>query len=352
MEKSNPILLTKSRTYWLLQILGWSSLIFIEIINYTFFIIGEFKPEYLQQFALFSAVGLLASHFYKIMFIKVEVFERPLSRILFRAFIDVVMITLIMVILLYLPYLAEDSNNLRNGEFWIGFFGQIMNLGRYVIVWIIIYYLYHILKKNAEITEQKLLLENVAKSAELELLKNQLNPHFLFNALNSIKALVLIDQDKARDAIIKLSELLRFTLNYEKSPLIALNEEINEVVKYLELEQIRFGKRLDVHISLQEETLEVKVPPAMVLTLAENAIKHGITQLPDGGEIWIESKIRGKNLTIEVINSGHLKETFNLGIGLNNLQKRLQSLFSDQASFVLDSISEKKVIAKITYPIF
>jgi LytS/YehU family sensor histidine kinase len=102
----------------------------------------------------------------------------------------------------------------------------------------------------------------------LELLKNQLNPHFLFKCLNSIKALVLIDQDKARDSIIKPSELLRFTLYYEKSPLIALNEDINEVVKYLELEQIRFGKRLDVHISLQEETLEVKVPPAMVLTLA------------------------------------------------------------------------------------
>lgn len=79
-----------------------------------------------------------------------------------------------------------------------------MNPDRYVIEWIIFYYLYHILKKNAEITEQKLLLENIAKSAEIELLKNQLNPHCLFNALNSIKALVLIDQDKARDAIIKL----------------------------------------------------------------------------------------------------------------------------------------------------
>lgn len=161
----------------------------------------------------------------------------------------------------------------------------------------------------------------------------------------------MIVQDNARDAIIKLSELLRFTLNYEKSPLIALNEEINEVVKYLELEQIRFGKRLDVHISLQEETLEVKVPPAMVLTLAENAIKHGITQLAEGGEIWIESRIRGKNLLIEVINSGQLKKTFYLGIGLNNLQKRFQSLFSDKASFILDSISDTKVIAKITYPI-
>jgi two-component system LytT family sensor kinase len=351
MNKNKTTSPNKSRIYWLLQIIGWSSIIFIETINYTFFIIGEFKWEYLQQFFLYSAVGLIVSHFYKIMFIKLEVFEQSLSRIWIRAFFDVMMITSIMVILLYTPYLVADFSNFRNSEFWIGFFGQIMNLGRYSIVWIIIYYLYHLLKKNSEITEQKLLFENVAKSAELELLKNQLNPHFLFNALNSIKALVLIDQEKARDAIIKLSELLRFTLNYEKAPLISLNEEINEVVKYLELEQIRFGKRLEVHISLEEETLELKVPPAMVLTLAENAIKHGITQLPEGGEIWIGSKLRGKNLTIEIINSGQLKDTFNLGIGLSNLQVRLQSLFSDKASFYLDVVSESKVIARITYPI-
>jgi len=349
MNKNKTTSPNKSRIYWLLQIIGWSSIIFIETINYTFFIIGEFKWEYLQQFFLYSAVGLIVSHFYKIMFIKLEVFEQSLSRIWIRAFFDVMMITSIMVILLYTPYLVADFSNFRNSEFWIGFFGQIMNLGRYSIVWIIIYYLYHLLKKNSEITEQKLLFENVAKSAELELLKNQLNPHFLFNALNSIKALVLIDQEKARDAIIKLSELLRFTLNYEKAPLISLNEEINEVVKYLELEQIRFGKRLEVHISLEEETLELKVPPAMVLTLAENAIKHGITQLPEGGKIWIGSKLRGKNLTIEIINSGQLKDTFNLGIGLQNLQARLKSLFSDKASFYLDAISDSKVVARISY---
>lgn len=351
MFKTKSNSLSKSKIYWLLQVIGWSSIIFIETINYTFFILGEFKWEYLQQFSIYTAVGLITSHFYKILFINLEVFEKSLSRIWVRAFFDVMLITLIMVILLYIPNLVTDFGNIQTSEFWIGFFGQIMNLGRYVIVWIIIYYLYHILKKNSEITEQKLLLENVAKSAELELLKNQLNPHFLFNALNSIKALVLIDQDRARDAIIKLSELLRFTLNYEKAPLISLHEEINEVVKYLELEQIRFGKRLDVHISLQEETLDVKVPPAMVLTLAENAIKHGITQIPEGGGIWIESKLRGNTLTIEIFNSGQLKDTFDLGIGLKNLQMRLQDLYSDKATFHLDAISESKVVARITYPI-
>lgn len=343
--------LTKSQVYWILQILGWSAIIFIETVNYTFFIVGEFKWEYVQQFCIYALVGLMVSHFYKTVFIKPETFEKSLSRIWVKAFFDCLMISILMVSLIFLPYAFVDQGATPTQEIVISFLGQIMNLGRYAIVWIIIYYLYHILKKNSEIAEQKLLLENLAKSAELELLKSQLNPHFLFNALNSIKALVLIDQEKARDAIIKLSELLRFTLNYEKAPLIALNEEINEVIKYLELEQIRFGKRLDVKITIQEDTLDVKVPPAMVLTLAENAIKHGITQLPEGGLIQIETRRRGNHLMIEVQNSGQLKESFQLGIGLDNLQKRLQSLFADKASFILDTVSDHQVIAKITYPI-
>ena len=342
---------SKTKVYWLLQVLGWSAMIFIETINFTFFIVGEFQWSFFQQFAIFSLIGLIVTHVYKSLFIRPETFSKSLSRIWIKAFFDVTMIAVLMVTLLYLPYVVVDFKAMLTKEAIIGLLGQIMNFGRYAVVWIIIYYLYHLLKNNAEIAEQKLLLENLAKSAELELLKTQLNPHFLFNALNSIKALVLIDQEKARDAIIKLSELLRFTLNYEKAPLISLNDEINEVIKYLELEQIRFGKRLEVEIALQEETLDVKVPPAMILTLAENAIKHGINQLPDGGEIRIESKLRGKLLVIEVKNSGQLKDTFNLGIGLNNLQKRLQSLFGDQFSFVLDAASDSKVIVKITFPI-
>ncbi|GMQ27433.1 sensor histidine kinase [Algoriphagus confluentis] len=340
--------IAKNRLYWLLQVSGWSMIIFIETVNYTFFILGEFNWEYVQQFVILSCSGLLVSHFYKKVFIKPRVFDRRLSTIWFKAVLDVILITFLLVLVVYIPFLVADPSLLQQKDIWIGIMGQFMNLSRYVIVWIIIYYLYHILKKNAEIAEQKLTYQNVAKSAELELLKTQLNPHFLFNALNSIKALVLIDQEKARDAIIKLSELLRFTLNYEKAPLIPLNEEINEVIKYLELEKIRFGKRLDVQVRMQEETLEMKVPPAMVLTLAENAIKHGITLLPDGGRVSIESKLIDKKLVLEVINDGTLHLNGNMGIGLKSLEKRLEALFHDQGDFEILPFGENKVKAKIS----
>ncbi|MBC6366105.1 sensor histidine kinase [Algoriphagus sp. AK58] len=346
----NRSALSKTQLYWLLQILGWSSIVFVETINYTFFIHGVFEWDFFKQFVFYSLVGLFVSHGYKSVFIQQKVFERSLSRIWIKAFFDTLIIALLMAFLLYFPYVFIDFNALKTKQTLISFFGQVMNLGRYVLVWIIIYYLYHILKRNSEISEQKLMLENVAKSAELELLKIQLNPHFLFNALNSIKALVLIDQEKSRDAIIKLSELLRFSLNYEKAPLITVNDEINEVIKYLELEKIRFGKRLEVEILVQEETLQQKVPPAMVLTLAENAIKHGITKLPEGGKIKIESKIKGQKVCLEVVNSGQLEEGFNLGIGLNNLQKRLQNIFPETSAFYLDNLGNQLVKATITYP--
>lgn len=343
--------ISEKHLYWVLQVLGWSSIVFIETINYTFFIVGEFNWEYVMQFLIMSFLGLTVSHFYKTYFIPKSQFQKKLSRIWVKGLVDVFGITFIMTALLYLPLIMSSDFEGLNSQFIISYFGQLMNLGRYVMGWVIIYYLFHIMKHMQEVTEQKLLLENLAKTSELELLKNQLNPHFLFNSLNSIKALVLIDQEKARDAIIKLSELLRFSLNYEKAPLIALNDEMKEVEKYLLLEQIRFGKRLDVHIQLEEETLELKVPPAMVLTLAENAIKHGINKLPDGGSIHVLSKKRGKNLIVEVTNSGQLNDTFNLGIGLQNVQKRLESLFGENSKFMLDSNSSNEVRATINLPI-
>ncbi|MCL6261414.1 histidine kinase [Aquiflexum sp. TKW24L] len=345
------ISLNKNQQYWTIQILGWFSLVFVETINYTFFIIREFVWEYVFQFCFLALTGLITSHFYKVLFIKPTIFQKSLSKIWGKALLDTFFITFIMVCLTFIPLVFSAPEFFSTSEFVIHFLGQIMNIARYVVVWIIIYYLFHILDRNRIISQQNLIVENLAKTSELELLKSQLNPHFLFNALNSIKALVLIDTTKAREAIIKLSELLRFTLNYEKTPLINLSDEIDEVVKYLELEKIRFGDRLDVNIDLQAETLDAKVPPAMILTFAENAIKHGITQLPDGGIIEIKSSSNSQTLKIEVSNTGELKENESKGIGLKNSTRRLQNLFGEKAELHLQSKSPDKVSVTIVYPL-
>lgn len=342
---------SKKRLYFLLQVIGWSSITFVETINYYFFIVGEFSWEYFSHFLQLSAIGLGVSHVYKALLIKPEIFDLATTKIWFFAVRDILGITFFIVLIHYSPYFIASYSEGFSRELVISTLGQFMNVARYVLVWIIVYYLYHVMSQSSKVAKQKLTLENNVKTSELELLKSQLNPHFLFNSLNTIKALVLIDPEKSRDAIIKLSELLRFSLNYEKAHLINLEEEMIQVQKYLILEQLRFGKRLDVIINMEDVTLEQKVPPAMVLTLAENAIKHGINQLPDGGQIRIETKLRGKLIHIEVINSGELKEDFELGIGLKNVKSRLLSLFPKNSSFELTQNKSSEISAKLIYPI-
>ncbi|MBI3219797.1 MAG: histidine kinase [Bacteroidetes bacterium] len=218
---------------------------------------------------------------------------------------------------------------------FIAIFGGTLNSMRYIGVWIIIYFLYQILERSRQLKEAKLESEGIARSMELELLKSQLNPHFLFNALNSIKALVSIDQDKCKDAIVKLSELLRFTLQSGNQTLIPLSTEMEEVKKYLSLEQIRFGERFRFETKMDEQSGYQMVPPGMVLTLAENAIKHGITKTPGLSQLKLSATYEDEMLKIEMTNPGSLEKSEGTGLGLVNIEKRLAHIFHGRAQFAI-----------------
>jgi LytS/YehU family sensor histidine kinase len=220
---------------------------------------------------------------------------------------------------------------------------------RYFGVWVIIYFLFKILEQNHTIQQEKLLLENNARTAELELLKTQLNPHFLFNALNSIKALVSINPEQSRDAIVKLSELLRFTLQYNKEQEIHLSEELAEVRKYLELEELRFGERLNVKYLVADDTLSCLVPPAVMLTLAENAVKHGIGQSAKAGEILVEAEEKDNMLIVKMTNTGQYMPGNQVGIGLLHIRRRLEALYGDRATLTFKNI-DNRVVATLKIP--
>ncbi|HMQ00023.1 MAG TPA: histidine kinase [Cyclobacteriaceae bacterium] len=345
--------LTKGQRYWLCQVSGWYSIVLVETINYTYILVGSFSWDYITSFGKQATLGLIVSHFYKVFFIKKSAFEKPLKNIWVKGLMDTFNISLIISIILLLPDIIKEWASVADHkqEVAIEIFGRIFNQARYIVVWIFIYYMYQILQRNRAITQEKLQMENLLTTTELELLKTQLNPHFLFNALNSIKALIRIDASKARHAIVQLSELLQSSLNYEKSLLISMKDEMYKVEKYLELEKIRFGNRLSYTLDVSEAAMVMQVPPALILTLAENAIKHGVTQLPDGGEIQVNSRIAEENMIIEVINSGDLKSENISGIGLKNARSRLKNLFGDNASLILQKQSEETVITKVCYPI-
>ncbi len=349
----NKLQLSKRQTYWLCQIFGWFSIVLVETINYTFVLVGTFQWEYVTGFSIQSIYGIMVSHFYKIFFIRKSTFEIPLKRLWIKGLLDTFSISFIITLLLLGPTIIQEWATIAQQipESIIEIAGRILNQARYIVVWVIIYYMYKILKQNRVIIEEKLQTENLLTTTELELLKTQLNPHFLFNALNSIKALVLIDGEKAKEAIVKLSELLQFSLSYERIPLITIKEEIYKVEKYLELEKIRFGSRLNYHFEVSETALVGQVPPALILTLTENAIKHGITQLPDGGNIVVFCEIEEGKMIIKVRNTGMLKGENLKGIGLKNVRGRLKHFFGEEGELKLEHQDEHTVLTTITYPI-
>ena len=170
--------------------------------------------------------------------------------------------------------------------------------------------------------------------AELISLRTRINPHFLFNTLNSISGLIHIYPDKADNMLQQLSELLRYTLNAADISEIDLNCEIEVIHDYLEIEKIRFGERMEFSISNEVENF--KLPPLLLLTLVENAIKHGISSALDGGSVNLRIENISGNTVLSVFNTGNsLPEQYKTEFGLNTLTKLLNIHYQGKASFRL-----------------
>ncbi len=220
---------------------------------------------------------------------------------------------------------------------------------RYVGLWFLVY---HLLISNYISQYKELALaqsEASLKSAELAILKNQLNPHFLFNAINSIKALTISDPTLARNALTELSQLLRSALTIGSEQLVNLESEVNFVKDYLFLEKLRYENRLHYSFDIDKNTLTVKIPPMSLQLLVENAIKHGIGKCKAGGEIHIKTEMLTNNIFIlTVTNTGKLRnEPSDSGVGIKNLEKRLYLNFQEKAKFTVFEL-KNHVIASIS----
>jgi two-component system, LytTR family, sensor histidine kinase AlgZ len=167
-----------------------------------------------------------------------------------------------------------------------------------------------------------------AREAELRALKAQINPHFLFNSLNSIVALTTSDSDKARETCLRLADFLRSTLNLGERETITWDEELNLARAYLNVEQVRFGSRLQIEMHIAENCRNCRVPPLLLQPLIENAIKHGIATLLEGGTIRVESRVRDGQLQVTVENPFDPQSPVpRHGLGLRNLNRRLETRF-------------------------
>ncbi len=321
-------------TYWLCQVFGWLSMVVIEMINYSFFIVKSFSVQVLYFFLVYAIEGIILMEIYRRVILRYHLFDSSISYIWLYAFISTLIVSFIMTCITQIPLIVFIRRIDWNEWTLISMVGNTINWMRYIGVWIIIYFMYNIIQQKNTIQSEKLRAENLAKTTELELLKLQLNPHFLFNALNSIKALVTINPEQSREAIVQLSELLRFTLQYGRELLIPVHHELAEVARYLELEQMRFGKKLQVEYDIADAVRQRLIPPASLLTLAENAVKHGIAKQTDPGMIRISITEEANELVkIQVINPGIYDVSNHRGIGLQHLAKRLEEVYQGRAIF-------------------
>jgi len=189
--------------------------------------------------------------------------------------------------------------------------------------------------------------------AELQALRTQLHPHFLFNTLNAIAELVYSDPKVADRTILRLSELLRFSLASQKTQEVTLKEEIDFLEKYVEIHKTLMRDRLNVRVNVDPETLDAAVPNMLLQPLVENAIRHGISPRPEGGNIEIHARRVDGQLYVEIADDGLgmiEREAAQSGVGLINTRERLKHLYNDAHTFSLSSFPGRGVTIRISVP--
>jgi LytS/YehU family sensor histidine kinase len=220
-----------------------------------------------------------------------------------------------------------------------------------VFLWSGLYFGVHYFDRWRRAERDKTELAVAAAEAKLHSLMSQLNPHFLFNCLNSVRALIVEDPGKAHSAVTALSNLIRYSLQATHVATVPLAAEIDMVKTYLVLEGIRFEERLRCEIDMAPDTRSVPVPPMLVQSLVENGVKHGIERLPQGGTIEVTSWLEGDALCVRVRNTGRIVERpGSTRVGLRNARERLRLLYGARASVAMRE-DGASVVADLSVPI-
>jgi LytS/YehU family sensor histidine kinase len=227
-----------------------------------------------------------------------------------------------------------------------------LNLSVNFVMWSLLYFLFHFIQNYRKEEIKNLQWQALSTEVELNKLKSQLNPHFIFNSMNSIRALVDENPSKSKDSITQLSNILRSSLLMGRKKVIPLSEEIQLVKDYLGLEKTRFEERLKINFKIDEETLEHRIPPMILQTLVENGIKHGISKLAKGGELTVCAQKREADLYLSIENSGKFQKSREKesGFGLLNSEQRLKLLYGDRGSLTINNTAKGTVLAELVIP--
>jgi two-component system, LytTR family, sensor kinase len=339
--------------YWMCQLAGWGGNLALSVFYYLNLSIRKIDNFFIL-ITVSVILGVLITHIMRMFIKEYKFLEMPMN----KQIVNFVLVTIVFAIIYACSDVAiERTFELRDKNApKISLMNEItrnsLNNFFLLFIWNLLYYTFHYVERTRRQEVNTLKLQSLVKELELKTIKSHINPHFIFNALNSIRALVDENPSRARTAITELSNILRSSMQTEKLETVPLERELNIVKDYLALEKMRFEERLNIEMDIDEDTLEQPVPPMMLQTLVENAIKHGISKKINGGTIRVSSDFVENHHELVVQNSGQLGSYLNEnGFGVRSTQDRLNLLYQGKATFAMRNIDHETVESRITMPV-
>jgi two-component system LytT family sensor kinase len=356
--------------YWGCQIACWLGLWILFFLIFISGLARQPPTALLVEQTLYCAFGLIGTHLLRILFYWFDWNRLPLLALIPRVLVATILLGIVEVWAIHQAVFASmpprpvyhSMYHLPHGPYhepdgeeghsfprfaWFEFSKCALTL----FAWSAVYFGYQYQKQLKAVQLESLRLDAAVKEAELKALRSQVNPHFLFNSLNTIRALIDESPKKAREGVTRLAELFRGALRMSELNTIPLRVELQTVDAYLALEQLRFEDKLKVRMDIDALTLAFPVPPFLVQSLIENAFKHGVYTLQQGGEISCVIRSQSGGLSIAITNPGLLtpseqrKES-----GLANARARLELIYGSQASLRLYQDATDSIVTSVFLP--
>ncbi len=359
-----------NRRYWLFQVFGWGTVFLMNLFfawSYDRLRTFDDRMMFFARFGILFILGIVFTHVMRMVILEINLLQKKLEKQIY-GFTLLTIVFSTLSALLYIGALyrynylsAKEIEAIKESGFLLTLLSSTVNIFIFYVIWSLIYFMYHYIAKSRKQQLETLQLETLVKELELKTIKAHINPHFIFNSLNSIRALVDENPQKARKAITELSNILRSSINVDKSETVPLEKELAIVKDYLALENMRFEDRLRVEYQIDEDTLDQPVPPMMLQTLVENAVKHGISKQIEGGVIRVTSEFDSKGgHQLVVLNTGHFEgkitpakdplDPLSQGFGLSSTNDRLHFLYGTKGKFEIKQVADNLVEARISIP--
>lgn len=334
--------------YWGTQVTAWTVLIFMLGLN--MWLNDKYKPGQGYGLLLALCFGLVASHVLRAVVRKQGWKSKPMVHALPRLILYALLIglcTALLQAILHDVFFPGAEAAMAGGAV----FESVIAWSILLTGWGICYFAYHWFMRGRKEEVRNLRLEAANRDGQLATLRAQLNPHFMFNALNGIRALIDEDPARAKQAITQLSSILRNAMSTVKRRTVPLGEELDVVKDYLALERMRFEERLRTSFEVDQTLEREPVPPMLLQTLVENAVRHGIAKLTQGGEVVVGARRSGAGLVLSVRNTGEYipGQVNGTGIGLSGTRKRLEMIYGHSATMNIEN-RDGTVVTEVHIP--